>query len=149
MVDITRKDVTLRQAKACVIVRLSSQTLNAIQNNKIPKGDVFAVAKVAAIQAAKDTSRTLPLCHPIPLESVEVNFSICEAPISEIKIETKVCAAWKTGVEMEAMCAAMAAALTIYDMCKSLERGILIHGLRLMEKTGGKSGTWRFKEGPA
>jgi len=141
MVDVTTKNVTQRKAKAQAIVRLSKTTLEKIQQGQVPKGDVFSVAKVAGIQAAKDTARILPLCHPIPLESVDIEFDLTQNP-SQILIQTLVKASWKTGVEMEALASCMAAALTIYDMCKALERGISIHSVELLEKHGGQSGSW-------
>ena len=141
MIDIAQKKVTERIAKARSIVRLSEKTLTTIEKNRVPKGDVLAVARVAGIQAAKETSRTLPLCHPIPLESVGVEFNLRHKP-AEIEVLTTARATWKTGVEMEALVAAAAAALTIYDMCKSLERGMSVVRLELMEKRGGRSGTW-------
>lgn len=142
MINVGPKEATLRRASAHAIVSLSKKTLAAIQNGTVPKGDVLAVAKVAAIQAAKETSRILPLCHPLPLECLDVEFQIREVP-SEIEIRTSAEVTWKTGVEMEALTAAAAAALTIYDMCKSLDRGMSIHRIELLEKSGGRSGSWK------
>jgi cyclic pyranopterin monophosphate synthase len=141
MIDVGDKPITHRVATARGVVKLSADTLHAIEEGKIAKGDVLQVAKIAGIQAAKETSRILPLCHPIPLEHVEVDFEI-HRKTSEIEITATASADWKTGVEMEAMAAVSAAALTIYDMCKSRERGITISDIGLTEKRGGKSGTW-------
>ncbi len=141
MIDVADKEVTERTARARAVIRLSEETLQRIQEGRIPKGDVLAVARVAGIQAAKDTARFLPLCHPIPLEGVEIDFAFHTRP-SGIEIETSSRATWKTGVEMEALTAAAAAALTIYDMCKSIERGISIESIELLEKRGGRTGTW-------
>ncbi|HLG18329.1 MAG TPA: cyclic pyranopterin monophosphate synthase MoaC [Bdellovibrionota bacterium] len=141
MIDIAPKKVTERVAKAHGVVRLSEKTLRSIERGEVPKGDVLAVARVAGIMAAKETSRILPLCHPIPLESVDVEFTLRHRP-TEIEVRTTARATWKTGVEMEALAAAAAAALTIYDMCKSLERGITLERLELAEKRGGRSGIW-------
>ncbi len=142
MINISSKNVTRRVAKAHATLKMSPTTLIAIEQGKIPKGDVFTVAKIAAIQAAKDTSRLLPLCHPLPLESVEVDLHV-HKELNEVEIKTMAQADWKTGVEMEALTAAAAAALCIYDMCKALDRGISIQRIELLEKSGGKSGEWK------
>lgn len=142
MIDVGSKKITSRVARARAVVRLTSKTLKRILDDQIPKGDVLGVARIAAIQAAKNTPDILPLCHPIPLTSLDVDIRISRKP-PRIAIETVAKATWKTGVEMEALCASAAAALCIYDMCKSLERGIVIESIALIEKSGGRSGTWR------
>lgn len=120
---------------------MAEATLKAILEMRIPKGDVLGVAKVAAIQASKETPRILPLCHPIPLEHVSVEIAPSGASALQIDVSTQ--ATWKTGVEMEALTAAAVAALTIYDMCKALDRGMVIESVELLEKSGGRSGTWQ------
>lgn len=136
MRDISQKVNTLRTAKAEAIVKLSERTVDQLKQNKIPKGDPFPVAKVAAIQAAKNTSQLIPYCHPIPVEFVDCRFTIGK---KDILIETEVKAVYKTGVEMEALAAACAAALTLYDMMKMIDDSMEIVAVRLVNKTGGKS----------
>ena len=137
MRDISRKINTLRVATATAVLTISPETINLIKENKIPKGNPFEVSKVAAIQAAKNTSQIIPYCHPLPVEHVEVNFNFVNSTI-EITILVK--AIYKTGVEMEALTAVSVAGLTIYDMCKSVDRSMSIGPSRLLEKLGGKSG---------
>jgi len=141
MVDVSDKAVTERRARAEATLRMSPATAQAIARGESKKGDVLGTARVAAIQAAKRTSDLIPLAHPLPLTHVEVDFGI-DQDAGLIEVETAARTADRTGVEMEAMTAAAVAALTIYDMAKGLERGIEIEGLRLSEKTGGKS-DWR------
>ncbi|WP_286784460.1 MULTISPECIES: cyclic pyranopterin monophosphate synthase MoaC [Pseudomonas] len=138
MVDVTEKAVTAREATAEARVRMLPATLAMIQQGGHPKGDVFAVARIAGIQAAKKTSELIPLCHPLMLTSVKVELS-AEGDDS-VRIVARCRLAGQTGVEMEALTAASVAALTIYDMCKAVDRGMLIEGIRLLEKLGGKSG---------
>ncbi|MCQ4273537.1 MULTISPECIES: cyclic pyranopterin monophosphate synthase MoaC [Pseudomonas] len=138
MVDVTEKAVTSREATAEARVRMLPATLAMIQQGGHPKGDVFAVARIAGIQAAKKTSELIPLCHPLMLTSVKVELS-AEGDDS-VRIVARCRLAGQTGVEMEALTAASVAALTIYDMCKAVDRGMLIEGIRLLEKLGGKSG---------
>jgi cyclic pyranopterin phosphate synthase len=146
MVDVTSKDSTHRRAVARCRVYMLPETVSAIASGAITKGDVFAVARVAGIQAAKQTSNLLPLCHPLLVGSVYVNFRIEDA---HVEIETQVDTIDRTGVEMEAMTACSIAALTIYDMCKSIDRSMTIGELQLWEKNGGRSGSWRRpKNGP-
>jgi cyclic pyranopterin phosphate synthase len=146
MVDVTSKDATHRRAVARCRVYMRPETVSAIASGAITKGDVFAVARVAGIQAAKQTSNLLPLCHPLLVGSVYVNFRIEDA---HVEIETQVDTIDRTGVEMEAMTACSIAALTIYDMCKSIDRSMTIGDLQLWEKNGGRSGSWRRpKNGP-
>ena len=146
MVDVTSKDATHRRAVARCRVYMEPNTVSAIASGAITKGDVFAVARVAGIQAAKQTSNLLPLCHPLLVGSVYVNFRIED---NHVEIETQVDTIDRTGVEMEALTACSIAALTIYDMCKSIDRSMTIGELQLWEKNGGRSGTWRRpKSGP-
>ncbi|HXF43233.1 MAG TPA: cyclic pyranopterin monophosphate synthase MoaC [Pyrinomonadaceae bacterium] len=135
MVDVSKKPVTERTATASCQIRLSPETLELITEGKIPKGDVFSTARIAGIMAAKQTPRLIPLCHQINLASVEIEFVCGEGRIS---ITAKAKASDRTGVEMEALTAASVAALTIYDMCKAVERGIIIEAIRLEEKSGGR-----------
>lgn len=140
MVDISTKDNTLRIAKARAILSMRSETHDTITEGEVKKGDVFAVARVAAIQAAKRTSDLIPLCHPLPLNYVKVAFEWLAS--DQLAIDTEVSVDGKTGVEMEALCSASVAALTIYDMCKAIDRGMEIVSVKLIEKRGGKSGHW-------
>jgi cyclic pyranopterin phosphate synthase len=140
MVDVTPKDPTHRRAVARCKVLMAPETTAAIANREVKKGDVLAVARVAGIQAAKRTSDMIPLCHPLLVGSVHVNFEIGD---DHVAIETQVETIDRTGVEMEALHACAIAALTIYDMCKSVDRSMTIGDLSLWEKTGGRTGTWR------
>jgi cyclic pyranopterin monophosphate synthase len=140
MVDVTPKEPTHRRAVARGRVFMQPETTAAVANREVKKGDVLAVARVAAIQAAKRTSDMIPLCHPLLVGSVSVNFEIGD---DVIEIEVQVDTVDRTGVEMEALHACAVAALTIYDMCKSADRGMTIGELALWEKTGGRSGTYR------
>jgi cyclic pyranopterin phosphate synthase len=140
MVDVTPKDPTHRRAIARGKVFMQPDTTVAIANREVRKGDVLAVARVAAIQAAKRTSDTIPLCHPLLVGSVYVNFEIGD---DYIGVEAQVDTVDRTGVEMEALHACAVAALTIYDMCKSADRAMVIGELTLWEKTGGRTGTYR------
>ena len=140
MVDVTAKDATYRRAIARGTVSMLPETAAKIANGAITKGDVLAVARVAGIQAAKQTSNLIPLCHPLLVGSVHVNFQIGEA---HVEVEAQVDTVDRTGVEMEALTACTVAALTIYDMCKSVDRGMSIGDVALWEKTGGRSGTYR------
>jgi cyclic pyranopterin phosphate synthase len=138
MVDVTDKDVTFREAVAQARVRMLPQTLKMIVDGAHPKGDVFAVARIAGIQAAKKTSDLIPLCHPLMLTGVKVELSGEGDDVVLIVARCKL--SGQTGVEMEALTAASVAALTIYDMCKAVDRGMVIESVRLLEKLGGKSG---------
>lgn len=139
MVDVSAKEETRREARAGAFVRLSPATLEAVRAGKVPKGDVLSAARLAGIAAAKQTPHLLTFCHPIRLTSVDVDLE----PTDEgLVIEATARALDRTGVEMEALTAASVAALTVYDMCKSLERGITIEWVRLEEKSGGRSGHW-------
>lgn len=140
MVDVGAKAVTERVARARAVVRMRPATLREVVEGNAPKGDVLAVARVAGIQAAKRTSELIPLCHPLALTKVAVDF---EAARDDALAVTTLCkVSGRTGVEMEAMTAASVAALTVYDMCKGLEKGIVIESVALLTKSGGKSGTW-------
>jgi cyclic pyranopterin phosphate synthase len=141
MVDVGGKDVTERVAVASATVSMLPETLALVLNGEAKKGDVLAVARIAGIQAAKKCSELIPLCHPLALTSIEVNFEGDEAS-SQIRISTRCKVVAKTGVEMEALTAASIAALTIYDMCKAVDRGMVISEIVLDSKSGGKSGDW-------
>lgn len=140
MVDVTPKDVTHRRAIAKGRVHMDAETASLVTRGAIGKGDVLAVARVAGIQAAKRTSDLIPLCHPLMVGAVHVNFHIGH---DFIEIEAQVETVDRTGVEMEALTACSVAALTIYDMCKSSDRSMVIGDIALWEKTGGRSGTYR------
>jgi len=141
MVDVSAKPMTKRTAIASGRVLMKAQTLRRIVNKDIEKGDVLGVARVAGIMAAKRTGEIIPMCHPLTIDSVEVQFQP-EFRRSEVQIETRVKSTGKTGVEMEALMATAAAALTIYDMCKAVDRGMIISDIKLIKKSGGKSGTY-------
>ena len=141
MVDVTAKSPTLRRAVARGTVRMRPETATLIQEGGIPKGDVFAVARIAGIMAAKKTGDLIPMCHPLELTGIEILFS-CDTAAGEVSIEATVQTIGRTGVEMEAMTAVSAAGLTIYDMCKAVDREIVITDIRLMSKEGGKSGAF-------
>jgi cyclic pyranopterin phosphate synthase len=140
MVDVGEKDTTRRTARARATVKMSPETLRLIADKKLKKGDVFEVARLAGIMAAKQTHHLIPLCHPLPIENVKIDFRAFNDTV-EIISEVRVTA--KTGVEMEALTAVSVAALTVYDMCKSAEKGIVIADIALLEKTGGKSGDYK------
>jgi cyclic pyranopterin phosphate synthase len=141
MVDVGGKDVTSREAVAEGRVRLSREAFDAVVKGEASKGDVLGVARLAGIQAAKRTADWIPLCHPLALDAVEVDFEpLPDVPAIRVAARVRVTA--RTGVEMEALVAVSAAALTIYDMCKSIDRAIEISDIHLVEKSGGKSGTW-------
>ena len=142
MVDIGAKKVTRRVAVASCRVAMKPETLQAIVDDRIRKGNVFTVAKVAAISAAKRTGELIPLCHSLAPEHVDVQF-MPVLQTGELKIQTTVTVTARTGAEMEALQAAAQAALTIYDMCKAVDRGMRITNLELISKEGGKSGTWK------
>lgn len=141
MVDVSAKDETPREAVARGIVHMKPETIGAITAGGVAKGDVLGTAKIAGVMAAKQTSHIIPLCHPLELTSVDLTFSGNEAA-GEIHIEATAKTIGRTGVEMEAMTAVAAAALTIYDMCKSADRDMVISAIRLVKKSGGKSGTF-------
>lgn len=141
MVDVSKKDVTTRVARAEAFVEMLPSTLELITGGGHKKGDVLAVARIAGIQAAKKCSDLIPLCHPLMLSKVSVDL-IPDVANNRVCIETMCKLNGRTGVEMEALCAASIAALTLYDMCKAVDRGMIISGFRVVEKQGGKSGHW-------
>lgn len=146
MVDVSLKKPTLRRAVARAVVELGTRAASALAPGRNPKGDAFAVARIAGIQAAKRTAEWIPLCHPIVFDSVEVSVARTEGS-KHVEIRASVSGTGKTGFEMEAMVAASAAALALYDMCKGVEKGIRIGPIELVSKTGGKSGSWSRKLG--
>ncbi|MGI9045104.1 MAG: cyclic pyranopterin monophosphate synthase MoaC [Gemmatimonadaceae bacterium] len=145
MVDVSGKDESERYALASGAIRMSATTLDAIRANALKKGDVLAVARIAAIMAAKRTWELIPLCHPVALTDVGVEFTLDES-LPGIRVLSHARTLDRTGVEMEALTAASAALLTIYDMAKALDRGMAIIDVMLLEKTGGSSGDWRREE---
>jgi len=140
MINITEKSPTLREALAQARIRLQAHTLKLIRQKKIPKGDILTLAQCAGILAAKKVDELIPLCHPLPLEYAEITFKLEK---DGIIISARCKTSSKTGVEMEAMAACSLAALTVYDMCKSIDRGAVIEEIKLMEKKGGKSGHYK------
>lgn len=142
MVDVSAKNPTHRIATATGTIRMQPETLALIARGEAKKGDVIGIARIAAIQGAKRTADLVPLCHPLPITRVAVDFRLDEAA-SAVHCEATVETLGRTGVEMEALTAASAALLTIYDMCKAIERGMRIEAIQLEEKRGGKSGVWR------
>jgi cyclic pyranopterin monophosphate synthase len=141
MVDTSAKPETLREARASGLVRMDPSTLTCIRDRGLAKGDVLEVARLAGIMAAKRTSDLIPLCHPLPITSVAVDFTFADEDL--LRIETTVRIFGRTGVEMEALTAVSVAALTVYDMCKSIDRVMSIERIRLEEKSGGRSGPFR------
>lgn len=144
MVDVSDKAQTVREAVAEALVRMRPETLQMIAQGDHPKGDVFAVARIAGIQAAKKTSDLIPLCHPLMLTSVKV--ALTPEGADAVRITARCKLTGQTGVEMEALTAASVAALTIYDMCKAVDRGMVIESVRLLEKVGGKSGHFKAED---
>lgn len=142
MVEVGAKPETVREATAEGSVRLSREAFDALSEGTAAKGDVLAVARVAGIQAAKRTSEWIPLCHPVPLTSVDVDFAL-DPRTRKVGVTATARCIGRTGVEMEALTAVSAAALTVYDMLKAVDRGIEIERIRLLAKSGGKSGSWR------
>ena len=145
MVDVTEKSVTFRQAVAAGEIHVSRKTMDQIKNGAIRKGDVLAVAQVAGIQAAKHTWEMIPMCHPLPLTGIDIVFHLSDEPCM-VEISAAVTCTGVTGVEMEALAAVSAAALTVYDMCKAVQRDMRITNIRLLEKSGGRSGDYRAEE---
>lgn len=140
MVDVGSKQDSVRKAVASGVIRMRPSTLKAVREGNGPKGDVLGAARIAGIMAAKKTADLIPLCHPLPLDAVAVEFAFEDAGL---RVTATASITARTGVEMEAMTAVSVALLTIYDMAKALEKGMVIEGIRLLEKTGGKSGHWR------
>lgn len=143
MVDVSGKAVTYRTARAAGRVWMNPETLEKVRAGQMAKGDVLAVAQVAGIMAAKRTWELIPMCHPLPLTSIDISFAFQD---NALDIQAQVKCSGETGVEMEALTAVSAAALTVYDMCKAVQRDMVIDQIRLMEKTGGKSGVFRREE---
>ena len=141
MVDVSAKEISVRSATATGFVRLSASCVEALRSGNVPKGDALAVARIAGIQAAKRTPDLVPLCHPIVLAGADVEVA-CDENAGLVRIEARVHAVERTGVEMEALTAASVAALTVYDMCKAVDRGMVIEQVKLLHKSGGKSGTF-------
>jgi cyclic pyranopterin phosphate synthase len=141
MVDVSAKDVTHRVALACGSIRMEPATLQVIVSGTAKKGDVLGIARIAAIQAAKRTADLIPLCHPLPLTRVAVEFEVDEAQ-SSVECRAQVETLGRTGVEMEALTSVQVGLLTIYDMCKAIDRGMTMTDIRLLEKHGGKSGSF-------
>ena len=142
IVDVSAKAVTAREATATSCVRMQGATLNAFVGGDTPKGDVLAVARIAGIQAAKKCSELIPLCHPLPLSSVKIDL-LPDEGLPGVRIEATCKVTGQTGVEMEALTAASIAALTLYDMCKAMDRGMSIEQTQLVHKAGGASGEWQ------
>ena len=145
MVDVTKKDKTVRVAKACGVVKMKSGTLKLIEEGRMAKGNVLTAAKIAGIMAAKKTGDLIPLCHPLALTGVDVEFEM-DRQNSRVLITAEARTVGPTGVEMEALTAASMAALTIYDMCKAVDKEMIIGEILLLEKRGGKSGTFIRKK---
>src|SRR5437867_12652642 len=139
MVDVTSKDETLRVARAESFVEMSPATVKLLRDNGLPKGNAIEVARIAGIQAGKKTSELIPLCHPLALTHLDISIEVID---SGARVESTATTKAETGVEMEAMTAAAVAALTLYDMCKAVDKGISLGPIRLLEKSGGKSGHW-------
>ena len=143
MVDVGDKETTRRTASATALLVMRPETLNALLEGALKKGDALAVARVAGIMAAKRTFELIPLCHNIPIESVTVDFTV--EGEGTLRVTSTCRCAYVTGIEMEALTAASVAALTVYDMCKAIDRGMEIREIRLLEKSGGKSGDYRYE----
>ncbi|MBI2460718.1 MAG: cyclic pyranopterin monophosphate synthase MoaC [Candidatus Rokubacteria bacterium] len=141
MVDVTAKAETAREARARATLRMRPETLAAIRAGEVAKGDALGVARLAGIMAAKRTAELIPLCHPLRITGIEVTFELDEAA-SAVRIESRVRTVDKTGVEMEALAAAAVAGLTVYDMVKAIDRGMVLTDVGLVEKAGGRSGHW-------
>ncbi len=137
MVDVGEKAVTSRTAKAQAVIKMKEETLDAIKNEALKKGDALALSRIAGIMGGKKTSDLIPLCHNIPIDKIEIEFS--DNGKDELYIYSSAKCTYKTGIEMEALTAVSVAALAIYDMCKAIDRGMVIKDIRLLEKTGGKS----------
>lgn len=146
MVDVSDKDITTRIATACATVKLNRNTYELIKEGRMKKGDVLAVAQVAGIMGAKKTPDIIPMCHPIALTKVDISYELDDEKYT-IYIESTTKCKGETGVEMEALTAASVCALTIYDMCKAIQRDIEITGIHLLAKSGGKSGDYRYSKG--
>ena len=144
MVDVGSKEVTLRRARAEALVKMAPETMALVREKKAAKGDVLEIARLAGIMATKRTANLIPLCHSLGIDSASVDFELLDE--TTMRIESAVSVNGRTGVEMEAMTAVSVAALTVYDMCKSVDRGIRIEGIRLVRKRGGRSGDIALEE---
>jgi cyclic pyranopterin phosphate synthase len=144
MVDVSKKEATVREAITRASISMNRETFRMIMDRKIAKGDVLGVARVAGIMGAKRTADLIPMCHPLNITNVEIHFSPSQQE-NKIEIEARVKTKGQTGVEMEAFLAVSTAALTIYDMCKAVDRGMVISDIHLVQKKGGKSGTFQWK----
>lgn len=142
MVDVGEKPITRRMAVAEGEIRMRTETFDAIRGGEVEKGEALAVARIAAIAGAKATSTLVPLCHPVPLDAVEVDIEPVET-LPGYRFRVRVSAEWRTGVEMEALSGVSAGLLALYDMCKAMDRGMTLGPVRLMEKHGGRSGSWQ------
>ena len=142
MVDVSAKAETHRVARASGVIRMLPATFALVAEGRAKKGDVIGVARIAAIQAAKRTAELIPLCHPLPITRVAVDFEL-DAARSEVRCTAQVETFGRTGVEMEALTAVQVGLLTVYDMCKAADRGMVMDGIRVLEKSGGKSGDWK------
>lgn len=143
MVDVSGKEATLRTARACGVIYMAEETAELIKSGGIKKGDVLSVAQVAGIMAAKRTSEIIPMCHPVMTTGIDINFVLNE---DSVEIYSTVKCKGETGVEMEALTAVSAAALTIYDMCKAVQKDMVIGDIKLLEKSGGKSGDYKWRK---
>ena len=146
MVDVSAKEQSLREAYACGEIAMASETLELVKAGRMAKGDVLAVAQVAAVMAVKETGRLIPMAHPLGIAGVEIDFILLETPEPKIEIGVRVKLTGQTGVEMEALTGVSIAALTIYDMCKAVDKNMIIKNIRLMEKKGGRSGHYRREQ---
>ncbi len=144
MIDVSSKDITIRVAIAEGSIRMQKATFEMIRDKKAKKGDVLEIARLAGIMAAKKTGYLIPLCHPLNLSSIEIDFKLIKSK-NQVNVISKVKISDRTGVEMEALTAVSICLLTIYDMCKSVDRGMIINEIKLREKSGGKSGLWKRK----
>ncbi|MBI4651425.1 cyclic pyranopterin monophosphate synthase MoaC [Candidatus Desantisbacteria bacterium] len=144
MVDVSLKEPTVRIAKACGSIVMQKKTFDMIRSKGIKKGNVLEVARLGGIMSTKKTGELIPLCHPLSISNVEIDFKFIKSK-NQIDAVSKVTAIDRTGVEMEALTAVSVALLTVYDMCKSVDRGMVIKEIKLLEKSGGKSGTWKRK----
>ena len=142
MVDVSAKAETHRVARASGVIRMKPATFELIASGQAKKGDVIAVARIAAIQGAKRTAELIPLCHPLPITRVTIEFEL-DAALHQVRCTAQVETFGRTGVEMEALTAVQVGLLTVYDMCKAADRGMVMGGIRVLEKSGGKSGDWK------
>lgn len=145
MVDVGHKPATRRSAVAAGAIRMKPETLAAIRQNAVEKGDVLTVAQIAGVSAAKNTADWIPLCHPLQIDAIDVSLTL-DSDLPGVRVEARVALTGRTGAEMEALVAVSAALLTVYDMCKAADRGMEVERIVLVEKSGGQTGTWRRPE---